>query len=160
MKNCNLANSDYYKAFYDTAPVGFYVTSIKDGTFLKANPFCVNMLGYDSFEDMKKEVKSADLYDPAKRQELVDVIKEKGHTTGFEIKLQLPNGDVKWVVLTARACADGDCIEGSITDITERKQLEAKLEEYQKAEIHTLQNLQESCQARIEAFDTNLDIAS
>ncbi len=160
MKNCNLATSDYYKAFYDTAPVGFYVTSIKDGTFLKANFFCVNMLGYDSFEDMQKEIKSADLYDPARRQELVNLIKERGCTTGFEIELKLPNGDVKWVVLTARTCANGDCIEGSITDVTERKQLEAKLEEYKMAEINTLQNLQESCQARIDAFDTNLEIAS
>lgn len=158
--NNNLATSDYYKIFYDTAPVGFYVTSITDGTFLKANPFCVHMLGYDSFARMKKEIKSADLYDPTRRQELINLIKEQGNVTGFEIKLHLPNGDVKWVVLTAQACVDGDCMEGSITDITERKQLEAKLEEYQKAEIHTLQNLQESCKARIDAFDTSLGIAS
>ena len=158
--HCNVATLDYYKSFYDTAPVAFYVTNINDGTFMKANPFCVNMLGYDSFKDMTNSIKSGDLYDPARRQELVSLIRDKGSVTDFEIKIQLQNGDMKWVVATARACADGICIEGSMTDITDRKKLEIKLEEYQKAEIHTLQTLQECCQERINAFDNSLDIAS
>jgi PAS domain S-box-containing protein len=143
----------YYKEFYNTAPVGFYRTSIKEGTFLRANPFCVNLLGFDSFEEMQGSIKSPDLYSAEERAELLRLLKKDGQVTDFEIKVNLPNGENKWVIVTARLCKERDCLEGSITDITDKKKMELELEQYKAKQIGVLQNLNEAVKYKIHELD-------
>ncbi len=155
VKSCEEGHKkiEYYKHFYDTAPVGFYTTKISDGTFIKANDFCVHMLGCDSFEDLKENVKSMELYPPEHRVILIDKLEKYGRVTDFEIGITLPSGKRKWAILTARKCLHGDCLEGSITDITERKLLEIELQKYKDKEIKSLQQLQEQVKCRMDQFE-------
>jgi len=153
-------DGDYYKKFYDTAPIGFFITTINDGTFLKANPYCVNMLGYKTFMEMQQQIKSIDLYSERKRQSLIKLLQEHGYVTDFDVKIQLPNGKKKWVSLTVHVCGDGDCLEGSIIDITSRKLLERKLLRYQKLAVKDLKDFQKSMKIRISECDSALGLTA
>jgi PAS domain S-box-containing protein len=123
---------EYYKNFYNTAPVGFYTTDIKTGQFIKANEFCVKMLGCDSFYELTT-LKSRDLYTTKKRRaELIAQITLNDQVTDFEIELKLKDGTKKWAILTACLCENSSCIEGSLTDITDRKKMEIEIEALKK----------------------------
>lgn len=154
----------YYKSFYDTAPCGFYTTKISDGRFVKANKFLVNMFGFDTLSDMKKNIKSTDLYDEGKRDELLALIEENGIVTDFEVEINLPSGDKKWVIVTAKLCKKRNCIEGSVIDITERKQLELltkfDFEKMQKNEIEEVKKLRRLISERLQDFDKSRRCAS
>lgn len=122
-------DAKYFKEFYDTAPVGFYTTSVDDGAFLKANKFCIEMLGFENLGQLKNNLKASEIYSPTLRKQLIHRLEEHETVTDFEIPLSLPNNVSKWVILTARLCENKGCIEGSVTDVTHRKELEDEVKE-------------------------------
>ena len=63
----------------------------------------------------------------------------------------MPSGENKWVIITARLCKD--CLEGSITDITDKKKIEVELEQYKTRQIGLLQDLNEAVKYKIHEFD-------
>lgn len=141
---------EYYKDFYDTAPVGFYTTDLKTGKFLKANSFFIDMLGCVSLKELRDKYVTTDFYEPSRRRELLRLLSMNGCVTDFEIELSIPGGDKRWAILTARPCRHGGCLEGSITDITERKKLEAELRNIQVKEMQTLRDIQSAIQDRLQ----------
>lgn len=141
--------TEYYKEFYDTVPVGFYTTCMKTGRFLKANPFCVKMLGCESFTDLSKNHRSTDFYSRTRRKQLIDILELGQSVTDFEIEIHGADGVRRWAILTARPCRNGDCIEGSITDITQRRLLELEIERLKHKEIVKIKAIGEQARARM-----------
>lgn len=113
-----------YKYFYETAPVGFYTTSVNDGEFIHANKMCMKILEVDSLEDLKK-LKSKNFYLKNVRKNFIDLLK-KGPVTDFEIEIKTPSGTAKSLLLTGNL-KDGKYIEGCILDITEKVNLEKEV---------------------------------
>jgi PAS domain S-box-containing protein len=140
-----------FQRIWETVPVGLYQTSIKDGTFLKANPFCAKLLGYDKPEDLVGKKKSASFYPKERRAELVKALKKQDTVTDFEICLLLENNKKVWVCATARLI-DGT-IEGSLTDITHRKEMELELSQYRQKETEMLNEIQNKINKRLAEFD-------
>jgi len=141
-----------YKRFFDLAPCGFYQTDIQTGQFLKANEFMAHFLGYNNTEELL-ERKSTDFYSAEKRESLIEKIKEDGIVLDLEVEVTLLTGSKKWAILTCRVCEDGDCLEGSIIDITYRKKIQMELDTYKEKDIEMLKGIQYSVQDRLKSYE-------
>jgi len=94
------------------------------------------MLGYASREDLLA-INSVQLYeDPEERKRWQTLIEQEGVVRDFEIRFRRRDGAVIWINDTARAVKDAQgqvlYYEGSLEDITERKQAEEELRKYQE----------------------------
>ncbi|NIV30288.1 MAG: PAS domain S-box protein, partial [Anaerolineae bacterium] len=103
---------------------------------VEANLAQVKMLGYSSRLDLMK-TNTASLYvDPEERVRWQTLMEREGVVRDFETRFRRQDGTVIWVNDTAQALRDeqGKVLyyEGSLEDITERKQAEAELRQYQE----------------------------
>ncbi len=143
-----------YRSIFENAMEGIF-QSTPQGGVIQANPALVSLLGYESLEEMVETVRDIgrqNYVNPADRQWLVRQLEENGEVQGFETRMYRRDGSVIWVSLSARAIrnASGNMayFEGSLLDITERKQNEA-LKERQREEL----------EARVEARTAQLRAA-
>jgi two-component system, NarL family, sensor histidine kinase UhpB len=129
-----------YRGIFENAVEGIFQTTV-EGRFVTANPALARMFGYDSPEDLLENVSSIaeQLYvDPENRAELRRLILRDGLVSGFETQARRDDGGVVWVSVSARAVrdAEGEMVgyEGTVEDVTERKQAERALREIREAE--------------------------
>ena len=108
-----------YRNLVDNALVGIYKTDL-EGNILYANEALIEMLGFESYEDMKSVGVLARYSNLGDRDTFIKSIKEIGKVNDFEVDLLTKSGGVKNVILTG--VLEGDVISGMILDITERKQ--------------------------------------
>jgi two-component system, cell cycle sensor histidine kinase and response regulator CckA len=135
-----------YRELFELSPVGIFRTNSK-GQALFANPEMARNVGADSpqeaidkFQDLAK-----DLYvDPNRRNEFIELLKDKGEVVNFEFEAKGLNGKRLWLSMNARVSeklSDGTfIIDGFNTDITERKQAEEAMRESREelAEIFSM----------------------
>jgi PAS domain S-box-containing protein len=129
------ASEERYRSLFDGVPVGLYRTT-PSGQLMDANLALVQIEGYPDRESLLA-ADAANMYmslgDRLRWQELME---REGVVRDFEIQVQKLDGSVIWVNDSARAVKDeqGRVLhyEGSIEDITERKQAEEELREYRE----------------------------
>lgn len=119
-----------YQQLFDNVPVGLYRTT-PAGEFIDANPALIEMLGYPNREALMA-INSAELYvNPKDRIRWQALIERESVVQDFEVKFRRPDGKLLWVQNRARIVKDErgqvKYYEGSIVDITERKQAEEAL---------------------------------
>ncbi|MGL5083358.1 MAG: transporter substrate-binding protein [Microcoleaceae cyanobacterium] len=124
-----------YRSIFENAIEGIFRTT-PDGRYLRANPALAHMYGYDSPERMVESIVNiaGQLYvSPNRRQEFIRLIDEHGSVMGFESQIRRQDGELYWISENAFAVRDrgGHVLyyEGSVIDITERKQAELSLQE-------------------------------
>jgi PAS domain S-box-containing protein len=129
-----------YRSIFENAVEGIFQTTV-DGRLLTANPAAARMLGYDSPENLLAEIRDVgdQLYvEPERRTEFRRLVGEQGAVSGFEIAMRRKNGGVVWVSVTARVIRDAagqpTGYEGTMEDVTERKNAERALREIREAE--------------------------
>jgi diguanylate cyclase (GGDEF)-like protein/PAS domain S-box-containing protein len=118
---------DPYRAFFENLFDGVF-QSTPDGRILPANPALVQMLGYDSEEELRA-VSIPDLYeDPGDRRELLARIAAAGEVRNQELVLRTRDGKRLLALENSRAVRDpgGNILyhEGSLTDITAWREAE------------------------------------
>jgi PAS domain S-box-containing protein len=128
-------SEERYRTLFDGVPVGLYRTT-PAGQFMDANLAMVQMLGYPDRETLLA-TNAADLYlNSQDRVQWQALMEREGVVRDFEIRNRRYDGTVIWVKDTARAVRNegGQVLyyEGSLEDITERKQAEAELRKYQE----------------------------
>ena len=134
-----------YRGLFENVVDGVYIAS-REGELITANPALVEMLGYDSVEDMKSVGKTTELYvNPIDRERVFARLEAEGVVKNFENRLRCKDGSVIVVLENARAVYDDSnkivAHEGTITDITERKRAETRIfEEKERAQV-TLQSI-------------------
>src|SRR5690606_19140331 len=123
---------------------GVFQTTI-DGELISANPALMRMLGRDPGAPLGA-LRLSDFYaDPKDRERLLAALRADGSVRDFEYRLARSNGSTIVVVENSRLVRDADghplYIEGTITDITERKAAERALfREKERAQV-TLQSI-------------------
>src|ERR671910_2623231 len=129
-----------YRGIFENAIEGIFQTSV-EGRFVTANPALARMFGYDSPEDLLENVSNVaeQLYaDPERRAEFNRLVQRDGFVSGFEIQIRRKDGGTMWASASARAIRDagGELVgyEGTVEDITERRQAEQALREIREAE--------------------------
>ncbi len=124
-----------YQRIFESAVTGIYQTTI-EGQYITANPMLARTLGFESLEEMMREVDdlSRQFYvDASRRDEFSRLIREHGVVTGFESEVYRRDGSVIWVSEHAVAIRDTEgaivAYQGTMIDITERKRAEEALQE-------------------------------
>ena len=125
-----LRSEERYRTLFDAVPVGLYRTAA-DRRIANANPAMAQMLGFASVEALIGS-DAVELYvEPAVRREWARRLETEGLVQGFEAELRRQDGSVLWSLESARATLDDAGgilhIEGTVQDITERKQAELRL---------------------------------
>lgn len=123
-----------YRSIFEHAIEGIYQTS-PDGQYLNFNPALTKIYGYASNEDLLNNLTDINrqLYaQPGKREEFRRLMSRHGQVKNFEAEVLRQNGEVIWISENAREVRDekGNLLfyEGTVEDITERKQHEQALE--------------------------------
>jgi diguanylate cyclase (GGDEF)-like protein/PAS domain S-box-containing protein len=139
------ASEARYRGLFENTVDGVYIAS-RDGEIITANPALVEMLGYNSVEDLKAAGRTTMLYvNPIDRERVFARLEANGFVRNFEYRLQRKDGKQIVVLENSRAIYDDDetivAHEGTITDITDRKRAETRVfEEKERAQI-TLQSI-------------------
>jgi PAS domain S-box-containing protein len=116
---------------------GLYRSTLERG-LLYANEALARMFGYGSIEEFLRADPAALYADPARREELARLTRERGAVTREEALFRRRDGSTFWGSVTSRAVHDETGrflhFDGVIADVTERKRLEAELRHAQKME--------------------------
>jgi len=122
-----------YRAIFENAIEGIFQTT-PDGNFFTANPALAHMLGYDSPEELIASMNdlNRNFYVlPGRREEFMKQLGDSGRISDFESEVFCKNGGSIWISENAQAVRDdqGQVLyyEGTLIDITERKQAEESL---------------------------------
>jgi PAS domain S-box-containing protein len=125
-----------FKTIFDHTVVGFYRTT-PGGRILLANPSLIKMLGYDSFEELSRlnlEKEGIDISTP--RWVFKKRVEEQSRIIGLESVWLKRDGSKLFVSESAHVERDAKgkvlYYEGTVQDITKRKEAEEKLLDYQE----------------------------
>ncbi len=130
-----------YRNLFENAQVGIFRTRVDDGLILAGNQRFAEMIGYSTPEEVVQQFIARDHYvDPGVRDTMVQTLCEKGHVTNFEARIRLPDGTIRWVLYSARLNRGSGYLEGVMSDITRRKEIE-----------HALRDTNDTLQALVQA---------
>lgn len=123
-----------YRSIFDNSIMGIYQNT-PGGRFIKANPACARILGYDSPEDIVNSIVDIgrQIYtDPEDCTRLIERLNENGHAT-LETRIRRKDGTAGWILNNVRLVRDGEgevlYYEGLIQDIADLKRVEKVLQE-------------------------------
>jgi PAS domain S-box-containing protein len=120
-----------YRTLYKEVPIGLYRTT-PDGKILASNPYLIEILGYDSLEDIQKlDLEKKGFLPTYPRSEFKRILEESGSIAGLESVWKRKDNSIICVRENAKAIRDefGNILyyEGSAEDITERRKAEEEL---------------------------------
>lgn len=123
-----------YRGIFENSVDGIFQTSV-DGKYISVNPALAKIYGYESVEQMLSMVTSIanDVYVDRDRRHAFQQLMEVNDTlTGFESEVYKRDGSTIWISENVRAFRDGNgkiiYYEGTVEDITQRKDAEIALE--------------------------------
>ncbi len=127
-----------FRALFDNVLEGVY-QSTPDGRILLANRACAQLLGHESAE----EITGANMRDlhvnPDEWTHMATALAETGEVRNLEVLLRRPDGGSVTVLESVRAARDQSgamvSFEGTLFDITQRKDFEEQIRQLQKMEI-------------------------
>lgn len=128
-------SEERYRKIFENSIEGIYLVT-PEGKYLSVNPAFVNMLGYDSTEEMLSGPDDLGRHlcaYAADQEKMMRLLHDGGHIEHFEVQVNRKDGHGIWLSINARAIKDRnghiEFIEGSTADISERKRMESKLRE-------------------------------
>lgn len=123
-----------YRSIFENAIEGIYQTT-PAGQYLNFNPALARIYGYDSPDDLMRaisDIQTQIYVDPGKRAEYIAMMRCDGRVLNFEAQVYRKNGDIIWITENAHEVHDlnGNLVfyEGTVEDISERKQYEQQIE--------------------------------
>lgn len=145
-----------YRNLFDNAIEGIYQTT-PDGRYLNVNPALAQMYGYDSPEALMAANLNIerDVYvEPQRRLEFTRRLETDGRVAAFESQVYRRDGSTFWIRENARAARKetGTILyfEGTVEDISDRKQAER--------ELHLLQSITQAVSQALD-FNAALEVA-
>lgn len=127
-----------YRGIFENAVEGIFQTT-PDGRFISANPALARMAGYPSMEEMVREVTNVGeqfYMNREDRKEFVDRLEREGSVRSFEVACRRRDGIDLWISVNSRMVRNPDgstaFYEGTIEDISLRKQAERELARYRE----------------------------
>jgi len=128
-------SEEKYRNIFENALEGIY-QSTPEGRLLSANPAFANMYGSASAEEMMHDLQNIrhQLYVNAKdRDRFIETVEKEDLIEQFEVQFQKKTGEKIWVSLKSRVIRDaaGKTLyyEGMAENITERKRVEAEIQQ-------------------------------
>ena len=125
-------SEERYRKIFENSIEGIFQSAL-DGHYLTVNPSFARMFGFDSPKQMIGAVTNiSSLYvHPEVREQIVHLLRTVGEVKNYEAELNRRDGTRIWISLHAKTARDekGEPLffDGTVEDITERKQVEEKL---------------------------------
>jgi len=133
-----------FRGLFENVMEGVYQTS-RDGRILVANPAFVQLLGYDSAEELYQVPAGALYWYPNDRETFARRVEVEGALRNEEYVLRRKDGSMLVVVDNCRVVRDKQGrvtgYEGTLTDITERKRAETAVFQAKERAQVTLQSI-------------------
>ncbi|NES76850.1 MULTISPECIES: PAS domain S-box protein [unclassified Okeania] len=140
---------DKYHSIFENKVVGIYQTTL-EGTYISANATLARIYGYDSSTEMiaaLADIKNQLYVDSQRRDEFVDILREKGEVSEFESQIYRRDGTIIWIAENAWVVRDRQknflYYEGFVEDITRRKQTEVALQENEERQRLLIESVQD-----------------
>ncbi len=157
-----------YRSLFNAVPIGLYRTS-PDGKILEVNSAMVHLVGAKNREDLIAINAAKFFVDKETREQEISLLKQNGIVHGFEARFRRLDGRIIWVRDSARVIKRPDgtiqYYQGSLEDITEKKEAEAGLREARhRAEFlvdlmgHDLTNINQGLMSSLELLLYNPDL--
>jgi len=122
-----------YRSIFVNAAEGIFQTT-PEGQYISANPALARIYGYESPEELighLRDIKAQLYVEPATREEFTRLMQEYDTVFEFESQIYHQNGSIIWISENVRTVRDpsGELLfyEGTVQDITKRKQAEEEL---------------------------------
>jgi PAS domain S-box-containing protein len=145
-----------YRSIFEDSVMGIFQTSA-EGTYLSANDALAHVYGYASAKELAESVRDIErqLYvEPGRRNDFILAMSQNGSVRDFESEIYTKDGTIRWIRENAREVRDPQgkflYYEGTIEDITQRKQSEAE-ERRAKQEAEEARTAAETARAAAEA---------
>jgi PAS domain S-box-containing protein len=137
-------SEESYRSFFETARDGAFFTSI-DGRWIDCNQGFIELFKYKNKNELMGK-KVEDLYaDPKDRPKLLKRIMDEGYVAHMPFTGKRKDGTILHALMTATTKMDrqGNLIgyQGSITDITKRKQMEMALKKSEEKYRLLIENI-------------------
>ncbi len=136
-----------YRGIFENATEGIFQTTL-DGCYLTANSMLADIYGYDSPEELMAtltDIKHQLYVDPNRRVEFRYLVGEQSAISNFESQVYRQDGSVIWVSENARTIwdANGQALgyEGTVRDITDRKQAAIEIQRTQALLNSIIENI-------------------
>ena len=133
-----------FRSIFEHATEGIFQTS-PEGQYLNANPALARIYGYDSREELIAHFTSIEreLYvNPNRRGDFVRAMTEQGSVSDFESEIFRKDGSVIWISENSHTIRDATGrplhYEGTVVDITQRKEIERLKNSFIAAVSHEL----------------------
>jgi two-component system NtrC family sensor kinase len=126
-------SEERYRNLFERVQQGIFI-STKEGRFLDCNPALLEILGYQSKDEFLRIDIARDLYvHPEDRRTFQKLMERNGFVRDFEVEFKRKEGKKVTILLTAHPIRNeqGEIIgyQGLNIDITERKEMERRVEE-------------------------------
>ena len=127
-----------FRSFVENAPFGILRTT-PEGRIVQANPALVDMLGYDSEQEVLGLSMGTDVYrNPGEHEEATRWSRNQDSVRGIEVEWKHKSGRPFTVRCAAHVVKDSngnvEFLEGFVEDISERRALEQQVRQGQKME--------------------------
>lgn len=125
-------SEDRYRKTFEAAPDSIMILRMRDGEYLDVNDAFCRLTGFSKEEMIGKRTSEIDMIgDAADRNIFEKTLQMEKEVGSLEIKCKKKDGTLLSVLVSARSLMYGDdeCLIMILTDITERKQIEAALRE-------------------------------
>jgi diguanylate cyclase (GGDEF)-like protein/PAS domain S-box-containing protein len=120
------ASEARYRLLFERNLAGVYRTTV-DGRILECNDACARIFGYDGREEFLTQRAGDCYFDSEDRARLLQMLRDQGQLNNVEVRLRRRDGSTVWV-LESVALLDGNVLEGTIIDITDRKHAQEQME--------------------------------
>jgi PAS domain S-box-containing protein len=135
---------DKYRNIFENAVEGIF-QSAPEGRFISVNPALAYMMGFESPQEMIEaftDIAYQHYARPEERKKYQDLLGRDGVVKGFETDVYRKDRNVIWISINARAVHDnsGNVVyyEGTVENITERKQVADSLRALEELESSIL----------------------
>ena len=114
-----------YRTIFNNSQVALFKTRIHDGKILNINKRFAEMAGYDNIEECMVEFSILKAWViPGARDEFLEIIKKDDFVRNYETEILCKDDRRIWINFSATMFPEQGTLEGSIEDITERKNAE------------------------------------
>ena len=132
IENTLRESEEKFSTAFKTAPYAITITRSKDGSFIDVNDAFTQIAGYTHEETLANSSIGLDLWvDPEDRKRVISSLFEGTPVTGREFHFRRKDGGIITGLFSARIVTlyNEPCILSSISDISDRKQVLADLEQ-------------------------------
>ena len=120
-----------YQALFERNLAGVFRSTVS-GRLLECNEAFARIFGYDSVPAILANPTPSLYFDAMDREALIEILRQSGEALNYEVRLRRNDGEPVWALINEKVSPGDDggeeVLEGTLVDITARKQAEARMQ--------------------------------